>query len=102
LTEEQARDQGMDVATATIDLAALLARPITYEENPRGHLGLVADRATKTLVGAWAVSPLAAEWIHQAVLGVRAQVPIEVMLDTVAQFPSYSEGYLLALEELDL
>jgi pyruvate/2-oxoglutarate dehydrogenase complex dihydrolipoamide dehydrogenase (E3) component len=102
LTAEQARDQGMDVATATIDLAAVLARPITYEENPRGHLGLVANRATGTLVGAWAVSPLASEWIHQAVLGVRAQVPIDVLLDTVAQFPSYSEGYLLALEKLDL
>ncbi len=102
LTVEQARAQGMDVATATIDLTAVLARPSTYEENPRGHLGLVANRATKTLVGAWAVSPLAAEWIHQAVLAVRAQVPIEVLLDTVAQFPSYSEGYLLALEELKL
>jgi dihydrolipoamide dehydrogenase len=102
LSVEQAREQGMDVATASIDLAAVLARPSTYEENPRGHLGLVANRATKTLVGAWAVSPLASEWIHQAVLAVRAQVPIEVLLDTVAQFPSYSEGYLLALEELKL
>ena len=102
LSVEQAREQGMDVATATIDLAAVLARPSTYEENPRGHLGLVANRATKTLVGAWAVAPLAAEWIHQAVLAVRAQVPMEVLLDTVAQFPSYSEGYLLALEGLEL
>jgi len=102
LSVEQAREQGMDVATATIDLTAVLARPSTYEENPRGHLGLVANRDTKTLVGAWAVSPLAAEWIHHAVLAVRAQVPIEVQLDTVAQFPSYSEGYLLALEELKL
>ena len=102
LSVEQAREQGMDVATASIDLAAVLARPSTYEENPRGHLGLVANRATKTLVGAWAVAPLAAEWIHQAVLAVRAQVPIEVLLDTVAQFPSYSEGYLLALEGLEL
>jgi pyruvate/2-oxoglutarate dehydrogenase complex dihydrolipoamide dehydrogenase (E3) component len=102
LSVEQAREQGMDVATATIDLTAVLARPSTYEENPRGHLGLVANRATKTLVGAWAVSPLASEWIHQAVLAVRAQVPVDVLLDTVAQFPSYSEGYLLALEELKL
>jgi pyruvate/2-oxoglutarate dehydrogenase complex dihydrolipoamide dehydrogenase (E3) component len=102
LTEEQARDQGIDVATATIDLAALLARPITYERDPRGHLGVVADRATETLVGAWAVAPLASEWIHEAVLAIRAQLPIDVLIDTVAQFPSYSEGYLLALEKLDL
>jgi pyruvate/2-oxoglutarate dehydrogenase complex dihydrolipoamide dehydrogenase (E3) component len=102
LTEEQARDQGLDVATATIDLAAMLARPITYEQDPRGHLGVVADRATRSLVGAWAVAPLASEWIHQAVLATRAQLSIDVLIDTVAQFPSYTEGYLLALEKLDL
>ncbi len=102
LTEETARDQGLDVATATLDLAAMLARPITYEQDPRGHLGVVADRDTKTLVGAWAVAPLASEWIHEAVLAIRAQLPIDVLIDTVAQFPSYTEGYLLALEKLDL
>lgn len=102
LTEEAARGQGFDVVSATIDLAALLARPITYEQDPRGHLGVVADRATKTLVGAWAVAPLASEWIHEAVLAIRAQLPIDVLIDTVAQFPSYTEGYLLALEKLDL
>jgi dihydrolipoamide dehydrogenase len=54
------------------------------------------------LVGALALSPLASEWIHQAVLAVRAQVPIEVLLDTVPQFPSYSEAYLSALQQLEL
>jgi dihydrolipoamide dehydrogenase len=63
---------------------------------------VVADRATKTLVGAWAVAPLASEWIHEAVLAIRAQIPIDVLMDTVAQFPTYSEGYLLALEKLEL
>jgi len=102
LTEEQARAKGLDVATATIDLAALLARPITFEQDPRGHLGVIADRSKRTLVGAWAVAPLASEWIHQAVLAIRAQLSIDVLIDTVAQFPSYTEGYLLALEKLDL
>ena len=52
------------------------------------------------LVGAWVLAPLASEWIHQAGLAIRADVPIEVLQDTVAQFPSYSEGYLAALREL--
>jgi len=54
------------------------------------------------LVGAWAVAPLASEWIHQAGLAIRAEVPLEVLLDTVAQFPSYSEAYLTALGALEL
>jgi dihydrolipoamide dehydrogenase len=102
LTEEQARQEGMDVATVTLDLTKSLARPWTYEENPRGHLGLVADRERRVLVGAWAVAPQAGEWIHEASLAIRAEVPMEKLLDTVAQFPTYSEAYLKALEKLDL
>ena len=102
LTEEQARQQGHDVVTATMDLAAALARPWTYEREPRGELGLVADRRRRVLLGAWVVAPLASEWIHQAAMAVRAEVPIDVLLDGVAQFPTWSEGYVTALESLPL
>jgi pyruvate/2-oxoglutarate dehydrogenase complex dihydrolipoamide dehydrogenase (E3) component len=100
LTEEAARHQGLDVVSAVIELASSIARPYTYEQNPRGTLGVVVDRARQVLVGAWALAPLASEWIHQAVLAIRAEVPLDVLRDTVAQFPSYSEGYLAALREL--
>nr|MBJ6966230.1 hypothetical protein [Vibrio cholerae] len=42
LTAEQAREQGTDAAVATVKLPEMLARPWTYEESPRGHLGLIA------------------------------------------------------------
>lgn len=100
LTGEQARAQGIDVATAEVDLPAVLSRPWTYETEPRGRLGLIADRSRGVLVGAWAVCPLAGEWIHQAALAVRAGIGVDVLLDQVAQFPTYSEGYLTALESL--
>ncbi|QYJ15041.1 Dihydrolipoyl dehydrogenase [Rubrobacter xylanophilus DSM 9941] len=102
LTEEQARAQGIDAAVATVDLAKVLARPYTYEKDPRGTLSLVADRERGVLVGAWAVAPLAGEWIHASALAIRAEVPIEKLLDSVAQFPTYSEAYLYCLERLDL
>lgn len=102
LTEAQAREQGMDVAAADLDLAKRLARPVTYEKEPRGRLGLVADRERRVLVGAWAVAPLAGEWIHQASMAIRAQLNIDTLLDGVAQFPTFSQGYLEALEKLDL
>ncbi|HZE03599.1 MAG TPA: NAD(P)/FAD-dependent oxidoreductase, partial [Solirubrobacteraceae bacterium] len=102
MTAAGARDAGHDVATAVIDLPASIARPYTYERNPRGRLGIVADRERRVLLGAWAVSPLAGEWIHQAVLAIKAQVPLEILLETVAQFPSYSEAYLSALQQLEL
>lgn len=100
LTEAQAREQGIDVVTADIDLAQEISRPVTYEEEPRGRLGLVADRGRGVLIGAWAVSPLASEWIHYPALAVRAEIPLAVLLDDVPQFPTYSEGMTTALEGL--
>ncbi|MBA3840748.1 MAG: NAD(P)/FAD-dependent oxidoreductase, partial [Thermoleophilaceae bacterium] len=102
LSEEAARGQGIDVATATVDLAASLARPVTYERNPRGELGVVADRARGVLVGAWAVSPLASEFIHEAVVSIRAEVGVDVLLDTVRQFPTFAEGMFKALDRLEM
>ena len=102
LTESQAREQGRPVACATLDLTTSIARPYTYEQDPRGEMGIIADPEQRVLLGAWAVSPLAGEWIHQAVLAIKARVPIDVLLETVAQFPSYSEAYLSALQALEL
>ena len=101
LTESQAREQGLDIAVAGLDLpSGGVARTYTYEQNPRGEMALIADRGSGTLVGAWAVAPQAGEWIHEAVLAIRARVTLDVLLDTVPQFPSFSEGYLLAVQQL--
>jgi len=101
-TSRQARDRGIEVVTAEVALADAIGRPWTYERDPRGTLGLLADRHRRVLVGAWAVAPLASEWIHQAALAIRTQIPIATLLDQVAQFPTYSEAYLAGLEQLDL
>ncbi|HZC18292.1 MAG TPA: NAD(P)/FAD-dependent oxidoreductase, partial [Rubrobacteraceae bacterium] len=102
LTEEQARERGIDVASINLDLASAIARPVTYEREPRGHLGLVVDREERVLVGAWAVAPQAGEWIHQACLAVKARVLVDTLLDSVFQFPTFSQGYLEALEKMNL
>ena len=51
-------------------------------------------------LGAWALAPLAGEWIHYAALAIKAQIPLAVLRDTVAQSPTFSEGYLDAIEAL--
>jgi len=60
----------------------------------------VVDREHQVLIGAWAVAPLASEWIHQAVLAIRAEIPIAVLTDTIVQFPSFSEAFGAALRSL--
>lgn len=100
VTTDGARAAGINLSSAEIDLADSIARPWTYQKDPGGHLGILADADRGVLVGAWAVAPLASEWIHQAALAIRAAIPLDTLLDQVAQFPTYSEAYLQALEAL--
>jgi dihydrolipoamide dehydrogenase len=101
LTEAQARERGIELETARISLPETISRPYTYERDPRGEMGLLADRRRQVLVGAWAVAPLASEWIHQAAVAIKSQIPLAVQRDTVAQFPTFSEAYLKCLEALE-
>jgi dihydrolipoamide dehydrogenase len=100
LTEAQAREQGIDVVSSTIDLPTSIARPYTFQQNPTGSFGVVVDKERQVLVGAWAVAPLAGEWIHTAVLAIRAEIPVPVLKDTIAQFPTFSEAFGTALRSI--
>jgi len=99
LTESQAREQGIEAATAVSDLSAT-DRTETYGRDLTGGFGVIADTRREVLVGAWAVGPLAGEWIHQAVLAVKAEVPLHVLLDSVSQFPTFSEILRATVEKL--
>jgi dihydrolipoamide dehydrogenase len=100
MTEEQATAAGIEPVTSHIRLSESIARPWTFETEPRGELCVIADPKAQVLVGAWAVGPLAGEWIHYAALAIKTAVPLSVLRDTVAQFPTYTEAYLNALEAL--
>lgn len=91
-----------EAACARIQLKDEITRPWTYETDARGELQVLADRERGVLIGAWAVAPLASEWIHYAALAIKARVPIDVLRDTVAQFPTYTEAFLKALDQLDV
>ena len=103
MTEEQAHDRGIDVAVARADISGV-ARTSTYTrdyDQLPGFLTLLADRGRKVLVGAYAVGPEAGEWLQQATLAIRAEVPLEVLRDTIQPFPTFSEIFVNALAELD-
>ncbi len=102
LTAQAAREQGIRVVENELDLTAALAKPWLYEQEPHGTLGVIADADRRTLIGAWAVGPLASEWIHWAAFAIRTHTPIDVLLDQIPQFPTYHEAYLSAIGGLDL
>jgi pyruvate/2-oxoglutarate dehydrogenase complex dihydrolipoamide dehydrogenase (E3) component len=87
-------------ATGTAQLAGV-ARTSTYTrdyDKKPGFLTLVSDGSK--LVGAYAVGPEAGEWLQQATLAVRAEVPLDVLRDTIQPFPTFSEAYVNALSDL--
>jgi dihydrolipoamide dehydrogenase len=69
-----------------------------YAES-NGFLTLLSDDG-EHLVGAYALGPEAGEWLQQATLAIRAQVPLDVLRDTIQPFPSFSEIHAAALKEL--
>jgi pyruvate/2-oxoglutarate dehydrogenase complex dihydrolipoamide dehydrogenase (E3) component len=75
----------------------------TYERPKRpGFVKVVADPDRRVLTGAVAVGPEAGEWLQQLTLAIRAETPIEVLLDVIQPYPTFSEGVFFALRELNL
>ncbi|MFJ6416080.1 dihydrolipoyl dehydrogenase family protein [Paeniglutamicibacter sp. NPDC091659] len=101
LTQVQADLIDLETEAVSVNLPEAIARPWTYEQDPRGDLGILIDRRRQVMIGAWVVAPQASEWIHQAALAIRAQIPLSVLRDQVPQFPSYNEAYLVALDKLE-
>ncbi len=87
--------------TVTVHLSGV-ARTATYtrEYDTRpGFLTLVSDGTV--LTGAYAIGPEAGEWLQQATVAIRARIPLDVLLDVVQPFPTFSEVFLNGLRELD-
>jgi pyruvate/2-oxoglutarate dehydrogenase complex dihydrolipoamide dehydrogenase (E3) component len=85
---EQAQAEGIDALEFVADFAAS-SRGYAVQAK-RGHVTIVVDRASRTLVGAAMACPDASAAIHECVLAIRARVPVEVLADTIHAFPSTS------------
>jgi len=79
------------------DVSKTAAYTRAYADSP-GYLTLLSDGTYIT--GAHALGPEAGEWLQQATLAIRARVPLDVLLDTIQPFPTFSEIYLWTLKAL--
>ena len=85
---EQAKAEGLDAIEFVADFATS-TRGYAVQAK-RGHVTIVVDRESRTLVGAAMACPDASAAIHECVLAIRARVPLDVLADTIHAFPSTS------------
>jgi dihydrolipoamide dehydrogenase len=86
--------------SATVPISGV-AKTATYTRDYAEHNGfltLLSDG--ERLTGAYALGPEAGEWLQQATLAIRAQVPVDVLMDTIQPFPTFSEIYLEGVKAL--
>ena len=85
---EQAQEAGIDAIELTADFATstrgygIMAK--------RGHVTIIVDRTSRTLVGAAIACPDASAAIHECVLAIKTRTTIDVLADTIHAFPSTS------------
>jgi len=101
-TDPQAASVGATEApfSATVPVSEV-AKTATYTHDyakSTGFLTLLSDG--EALTGAFALGPEAGEWMQQATLAIRAQVPLAVLRDVIQPFPTFSEIYVAGLKAL--
>jgi pyruvate/2-oxoglutarate dehydrogenase complex dihydrolipoamide dehydrogenase (E3) component len=95
------RTDGDGLVSARWELSAT-PRTSTYEKPARdGFVRVFADPEQRVLVGAVAVGPQAAEWLGQLTLAVRSATPVDVLVDTIQPYPTFSEAIFFAVQELE-
>ena len=102
LSLEGARAAGLDVFEKVVDFATT-TRGYALEAE-FGHLAIVVDRSSETLIGASVVAPDASAAIHETVLAIHARIPVPQLASMLHGFPTTSRAfdglYAEALKEL--
>ena len=97
LTEQQARDAGLDVRVVTHDTGATAGGAL-FGRRSGGPATLVIDQDRRVVVGATLVGAAVADLLHSATVAIVGEVPIDRLWHAVPSFPTVSEVWLRLLE----
>ena len=99
ITEEEAKEKGIQVETGKFIMSANGKSLITKEE--RGFIKVVADKETKTILGAQMMCARATDMIGEFVTAITNRMTVSQLLKGMRAHPTYNEGIGEALEELE-
>lgn len=98
LTEEAAKEQGLDVEVGKFVMSANGKSLITRED--RGFIKIVAEKDTQVIVGAQLMCARATDMIGEFVTAISNHMTVPQLLQGMRAHPTYNEGIGEALEEL--
>lgn len=97
LTEQEARDAGIDVRTVSYGVGDVAAAS-AHGQRISGTAQIVVDETRRVIVGATFVGPDLGELLHSATVAVAGEVPLDTLWHAVPSFPTFSELWLRLLE----
>jgi len=98
LTAAQARAQGLEFEEAFVDLARVPKAHVMGDR--QGGVLLCAEKPSGRILGCQILAPRAADIIHEATLAVRFGLNVSQITTTVHVYPSISDGFRVAAQEL--
>jgi pyruvate/2-oxoglutarate dehydrogenase complex dihydrolipoamide dehydrogenase (E3) component len=99
LTEAAARERGLDVRVAVIQVPGS-ARGWLHKAGNDGFIKLVEDRGRGVLVGASSAGPWGGEVLSMLVLAVHAAIPVQRLREMIYAYPTFHRAVSDALGEL--
>jgi dihydrolipoamide dehydrogenase len=99
-TAQMVEEEAARVVSVAVELNEKKTHLPTVRQPENGRLTLYANVDRGTLVGAWAIATEASEWIQLAVYAIRSETSLDVLRDTLEQFPPFGEIYLSAIDQL--
>ena len=101
MTEQQARDAGIRVATGATSVPST-SRGWIHKVGNEGIIKVVADADRGVLVGATSVGPTGGEVLSGLAVAVRAAVPIATLKDMIYAYPTIWRGIEAAIHDTGL
>ena len=98
LSEQTARDHGLDVAVVTTDPGEAARGYIADFHG--GTLKLVADRSRGVLIGATLETPRAGEIMGELIVAVKLGTPVKTLADVIHPYPAFNRVLGAAFGEL--
>jgi pyruvate/2-oxoglutarate dehydrogenase complex dihydrolipoamide dehydrogenase (E3) component len=99
LTEQQAREQGLNVHIG-LSRVPSSARGWIHKAGNAGFIKLVADADRGVLVGATSAGPVGGEVLSALAVAVHGEVPVERLRHMIYAYPTFHRAILDALRDL--